>query len=132
LSDRRCVRVSCSIPARALEREGYTGEEVCEGIVRASEFAERDPYRATTHNKGIMNGIDPVVIATGNDFRAIEAGAHAFAARSGRYEPLCTWRRAEDGALLGRMEVPLALGTVGGTLRVHSGARFALRVAGVE
>ena len=79
-----------------------------------------------------MNGVDPVVIATGNDWRAIEAGAHAYAARNGRYEPLCTWRRGDDGALVGQMEIPLALGTVGGTLRVHDGARFGLRVAGVD
>jgi hydroxymethylglutaryl-CoA reductase len=79
-----------------------------------------------------MNGIDPVAIATGNDWRAVEAGAHAFAARHGRYEPLCTWRRGDDGALVGFMEVPLALGTVGGTLRVHDGARFGLKVAGVD
>ncbi len=132
LSDRRNVRVRCAIPTADLAFDGYRGEDVRDRIVRASEFAERDPYRAATHNKGIMNGIDPVVIATGNDWRAVEAGAHAFAARGGRYEPLCTWRRGDDGALVGQMEVPLALGTVGGTLRVHDGARFALRVAGVE
>jgi hydroxymethylglutaryl-CoA reductase len=132
LCDRRCVRVRCAIPIGDLAFDGYAGEEVREGIVRASEHAERDPYRAATHNKGIMNGIDPVVIATGNDWRAVEAGAHSYAARSGRYEPLCTWRRGDDGALVGQMEVPLALGTVGGTLRAHDGARFGLRVAGVE
>ncbi|MCB9595424.1 MAG: hydroxymethylglutaryl-CoA reductase, degradative [Sandaracinaceae bacterium] len=132
LSDRRNTRVRCSIPVSQLAFGGYTGEEVRDRIVKASEFAERDPYRAATHNKGTMNGIDPVVIATGNDWRAIEAGAHAYAARNGRYEPLCTWRRGDDGALVGFMEVPLALGTVGGTLRVHEGARFGLQVAGVD
>ncbi|HEY8430038.1 MAG TPA: hydroxymethylglutaryl-CoA reductase, degradative [Sandaracinaceae bacterium] len=132
LSDRRNVRVRCAIATRDLAFDGYSGEDVRDRIVRASEFAERDPYRAATHNKGIMNGIDPVVIATGNDWRAVEAGAHAFAARNGRYAPLCTWRRGDDGALVGQMEIPLALGTVGGTLRVHDGARFGLRVAGVE
>jgi hydroxymethylglutaryl-CoA reductase len=132
LSDRRNVRVRCSIPVENLAFGGYAGEDVRDRIVKASEFAERDPYRATTHNKGTMNGIDPVVIATGNDWRAIEAGAHAFAARNGRYEPLCTWRRGDDGALVGFLEVPLALGTVGGTLRVHDGARFGLKVAGVD
>ncbi len=132
LSDRRNARVRCAIPVGELAFAGYTGEEVRDRIVKASEFAERDPYRAATHNKGIMNGVDPVVIATGNDWRAIEAGAHAYAARNGRYEPLCTWRRGDDGALVGFMELPLALGTVGGTLRVHDGARFGLKIAGVD
>lgn len=132
LSDRRNVRVRCAIPVEQLSFGSYAGEDVRDRIVKASEFAERDPYRAATHNKGTMNGIDPVVIATGNDWRAVEAGAHAYAARNGRYEPLCTWRRGDDGALVGFMEVPLALGAVGGTLRVHDGARFALKVAGVD
>ncbi|GAB5543635.1 MAG: hydroxymethylglutaryl-CoA reductase, degradative [Sandaracinaceae bacterium] len=132
LSDRRNVRVRCAIPVAELSFGGYAGAEVRDRIVKASEFAERDPYRAATHNKGTMNGIDPVVIATGNDWRAVEAGAHAYAARNGSYEPLCTWRRGDDGALVGTMEVPLALGTVGGTLRVHRGARFGLEVAGVD
>lgn len=132
LSDRRNARVRCAIPVKDLAFDGYSGEEVRDRIVRASEHAERDPYRAATHNKGIMNGVDPVVIATGNDWRAVEAGAHAFAARNGRYEPLCTWRRGDDGALVGFLEVPLALGTVGGTLRVHEGACFGLKVAAVD
>jgi hydroxymethylglutaryl-CoA reductase len=144
LSDRRCVRVRCAVPPHALRADGFSGEDVRDGIVRASLFAERDPYRAATHNKGIMNGVDPVVIATGNDWRAVEAGAHAFAARRGQYGPLCTWsvsRGAEEpgavlgeqaGWLVGRMEIPLQLGIVGGTLRVHDGARFGLMVSGVE
>jgi hydroxymethylglutaryl-CoA reductase len=132
LSDRRNVRVRCAIPVEPLAFDGYAGADVRDRVVRASEFAERDPYRAATHNKGIMNGVDPVVIATGNDWRAVEAGAHAFAARNGRYEPLCTWRRGDDGALVGQMEIPLSLGTVGGTLRVHDGARFAQKVAGAD
>ncbi len=132
LSDRRNVRVRCSIPVRDLGFENYTGEQVRDRIVRASDFAERDPYRAATHNKGTMNGVDPVVVATGNDWRAVEAGAHAYAARSGTYRPLCTWRLGDDGALVGFMEIPLALGTVGGTLRVHDGARFGLKIAGVD
>ena len=131
LSDRRCVRVRCSIPAAALATEEMDGEAVIDGIVNASRFAELDPYRAATHNKGIMNGIDAVVIATGNDFRAVEAGAHAYAARSGRYAPLAIWRR-EGASLVGFLELPLALGTVGGTLRVHPAARLALRILGTE
>jgi hydroxymethylglutaryl-CoA reductase len=130
LCDRRKVRVTVRVPAEALATEEFTGEEVRDGIARASEFADRDPYRAATHNKGIMNGIDAVVVATGNDWRAVEAGAHAYAARNGRYEPLCRWRVAEDGTLAGELEMPLALGVVGGTARVHSGAQLALAIAG--
>jgi hydroxymethylglutaryl-CoA reductase len=139
LCDRRCVRVTCRVPAAALATEEMDGERVIDGIVNASRFAELDPYRAATHNKGVMNGIDAVVIATGNDWRAVEAGAHAFAARSGTYAPLSTWRRdvagggrSTAGVLVGRLELPMALGTVGGTLRVHPAARLSLRMLGVE
>jgi hydroxymethylglutaryl-CoA reductase len=130
LCDQRKVRVRCRVPAAALEGNGFSGAEVRDGIVRASRFAERDPYRATTHNKGLMNGLDAVVIATGNDWRAVESGAHAYAARNGRYEPLCVWRD-EDGDLVGELELPLSLGTVGGPSRVHDGARMGLRIASV-
>ena len=130
LCDRRCVRVRCRVPATALETDEMSGTEVIEGIENASRFAEADPYRAATHNKGIMNGVDAVVIATGNDWRAVEAGAHAFAARSGHYAPLATWR-GESDVLVGRIELPMALGTVGGTLRVHPAARLSLRLLGV-
>ena len=130
LCDRRCVRVRCRVPAKALETDEMNGAEVIEGIENASRFAEADPYRAATHNKGIMNGVDAVVIATGNDWRAVEAGAHAFAAKSGHYSPLATWR-GEGDALVGRIEMPMALGTVGGTLRVHPAARLSLRLLGV-
>jgi hydroxymethylglutaryl-CoA reductase len=131
LCDRRCVRVRCRVPAQSLATDDMDGTDVIDGIVNASRFAELDPYRAATHNKGIMNGIDAVVIATGNDWRAVEAGAHAFAARTGRYQPLAIWRRDGD-AVEGRLELPLALGTVGGTLRVHPAARLSLRVLGVS
>jgi hydroxymethylglutaryl-CoA reductase len=130
LCDRRCVRVRCHVPASVLATEDTSGDDVIDGIVNASRFAELDPYRAATHNKGIMNGIDAVVIATGNDWRAVEAGAHAFAARHGTYEPLAVWRRDGDG-LAGALELPMALGTVGGTLRVHPAARLSLRLLGV-
>lgn len=130
LCDKRCVRVRCRVPAEMLATDSMDGQEVIDGIVNASRFAELDPYRAATHNKGIMNGIDAVVIATGNDWRAVEAGAHAFAARSGRYAPLSIWRRDGD-ALTGLLELPLALGTVGGTLRVHPSARLSLQMMGV-
>lgn len=127
LCDRRKVRVTCRVPSYALASPGFDGDEVRDGIVRASRFAERDPYRATTHNKGLMNGLDAVVIATGNDWRAVEAGAHAYAARTGKYSPLCTWR-AEGDDLVGSLEIPLSLGTVGGPSRVHDGAKMGLRV----
>ena len=130
LCDRRCVKVVCRVPADVLATETMSGEAVLDGIVNASRFAEVDPYRAATHNKGIMNGIDAVVIATGNDWRAVESGAHAYAARSGTYSPLAVWRR-DGSTLVGTLELPLALGTVGGTLRVHPAARLSLRLLGV-
>ncbi len=130
LADKRLVRVRCRIPADSLATETMSGTDVIDGILNASRFAQLDPYRAATHNKGIMNGIDAVVIATGNDWRAVEAGAHAYAARSGRYQPLATWSR--DGQdLVGVIELPMALGTVGGTLRVHPAARLSLRLLAV-
>ena len=132
-ADRRCVRVRAEVPPAALSTGELDGRQVAEGIASASRFAELDPYRAATHNKGIMNGVDAVVIACGNDWRGIEAGAHAFAARDGVYRPLCTWRvrERETGPVLeGRMEIPMALGTVGGATRVHPGARFALDTIG--
>jgi len=130
LCDQRKVRVRARVPASALAGNGFSGEEVRDAIARASRFAERDPYRATTHNKGLMNGLDAVVIATGNDWRAVESGAHAFAARNGRYEPLCIWK-ADGDALVGELELPLSLGTVGGPSRVHEGARMGLRIVSV-
>ncbi|MEQ1878354.1 MAG: hydroxymethylglutaryl-CoA reductase, degradative [Bdellovibrionia bacterium] len=105
--------------------------EVGRGIQEAAIFAKSDPYRATTHNKGVLNGIDPILIATGNDWRAVEAGIHAYAARSGRYQPITDWKM-EGADLIGRIEVPLAVGTVGGVTRVHPTARVALRILGVE
>jgi len=131
LADRRLARARCAIPIDALSDRDVSGEAVCEGVVQASRFAEADPHRAATHNKGIMNGIDAVAIATGNDWRAVEAGAHAWAARNGRYEPLSTWRREHD-RLVGRIELPLQVGTVGGPIRVHPIAKLSLRMLGVS
>lgn len=128
LADRRLVRAACTIPSDAFSSEGVAGAEVVQGIVEAAVLAEVDPYRAATHNKGIMNGIDPVVVATGNDWRAIEAGAHAYAARSGRYTALTTWEINADGALEGVIEMPMAVGLVGGATRSHPAARAALQV----
>jgi hydroxymethylglutaryl-CoA reductase len=104
---------------------------VRDGILEAYAFAAADPYRAATHNKGIMNGIDPVVIATGNDWRAVEAGAHAYAARSGRYTSLSVWETDGQGDLVGTLEMPLAVGIVGGATKVHPTAQAALKVMGV-
>jgi hydroxymethylglutaryl-CoA reductase len=132
LADRRLARASCTIPVDTLEFNGYSGEEVRDGIILAWTFASVDPYRATTHNKGIMNGIDAVVMATANDWRAIEAGAHAYAARSGHYTSLSTWESDENGNLVGKLEMPLAVGIVGGATRVHPTARVALKIMGVE
>lgn len=131
LADRRLARAGCAIPADVLAFEGYSGEQVVDGVIEAWAFAAADPYRAATHNKGIMNGIDPVVIATGNDWRAIEAGAHAYAARSGRYTALSVWRKDEQGSLVGSLELPVAVGIVGGTTRAHPAAQVALKVLGV-
>jgi len=108
------------------------GEEVVDGIVAASAFAEADPYRAVTHNKGIMNGIIAMALATAQDHRAIEAGAHAYAARTGRYRPLSIWEKDEDGNLVGTLEIPLAVGTVGGATRTHPIARIAFKILGVK
>jgi hydroxymethylglutaryl-CoA reductase len=131
LCDRRCVRVKARVPAPVLAMSGLGGTAVRDAIVAASRFAEDDPYRAATHNKGIMNGVDAVVLATGNDWRGVEAGAHAFAAAAGRYRPLATWAAGGDD-LVGRLEMPMAVGTVGGTLHAHAGARLALRLLGVS
>ncbi|ANT61811.1 3-hydroxy-3-methylglutaryl-CoA reductase [Salipiger sp. CCB-MM3] len=128
LADRRVVTASVRIPAEALTTRALSGAEVARGIVEACALAIIDPYRAATHNKGIMNGIDPVVVATGNDWRAIEAGAHAYAARDGRYTSLTTWEIDRDGALVGTLEMPMALGIVGGATRTHPAAQAALKL----
>jgi len=132
LADRRLARAKGIIPVSSLERGEFSGEEVAQGIVEAWAFAMADRYRAATHNKGIMNGIDAVVIATGNDWRAIEAGAHSFAARSGRYTSLSTWQLDMEGNLVGTLELPLAVGIIGGATRVHPAAKAALKLLGVN
>jgi len=113
-------------------KEELGGEEVVDGIIEAYNFAAADPYRAATHNKGILNGIIGVVIATCNDHRAVEAGAHAYAARSGQYSPLTVWEKNKDGDLVGSIELPMAVGTVGGATRVHPVAKIALKILGVK
>ncbi len=132
LADRRLVRVRFECPADALALKGFPPEQVVDGIVAASHFAELDPYRATTHNKGLMNGVDPVLLATGNDWRAVEAGAHAYASKSGCYRPLSTFRKGEQGQLIGKLELPMAVGTVGGATRLHPLARLSLAIMDVH
>jgi hydroxymethylglutaryl-CoA reductase len=132
LADQRLARARCTIPVDALAFEAFSGEEVAQGIVEAGAFAAADPYRAATHNKGIMNGVDAVVLATGNDWRAVEAGAHAYAARSGRYTSLSTWARDAEDNLVGTLEIPLPLGIVGGATRVHPIAQVALKILNVQ
>lgn len=155
LADRRLARASCEIPASALAFKEFDGETVISRILEAAAFAEADPYRAVTHNKGIMNGIDAVVMAVGNDWRSVESGAHAWAAGKIRNQkseigndipsdpgreqiefqvrPLSHWRKdPETGNLIGTIELPLAVGTVGGATRVHPGAAAALKLLGVQ
>jgi hydroxymethylglutaryl-CoA reductase len=124
------------VPAEALTFEStdqvFAGYDVVRRIVEAYAFAAADPYRATTHNKGIMNGVDAVVLATGNDWRAIEAGAHAYAARSGRYTSLSQWEQTSEGDLVGTLEMPMAVGIVGGATRVHPLPKVALKIMGVQ
>ena len=132
LSDRRLASAEVRLPAEVLAFEGYNGEQVRDGVVEAWAFAEADPYRAATHNKGIMNGVDAVLLATGNDWRAVEAGAHAYAARDGRYKSLSTWTTTEEGSLKGSLTLPLAIGIVGGSTRVHPGVRTNLKLMGVQ
>ncbi len=132
LSDRRTVTVRGLVPFSALEGQGKGDpRSLVKAIEEASVFAERDPYRACTHNKGIMNGVDAVLVALGQDFRAVEAGAHAYAARSGRYTALATWRATSEG-LVGRMEIPLAVGTVGGIVRVHPVVQVTRKILGAD
>ncbi|MBT3189560.1 MAG: hydroxymethylglutaryl-CoA reductase, degradative [Anaerolineae bacterium] len=132
LSDKRMARTRCVIPVDALKFDDYVGELVRDGIIEAYAFAAADPYRAATHNKGIMNGVDAVVIATGNDWRAIEAGAHAYAAKDGKYTSLSTWGKNDEGNLVGTLEMPMAVGIVGGATKVHPTAQAALRLMQVK
>ncbi|MFM8355741.1 MAG: hydroxymethylglutaryl-CoA reductase, degradative, partial [Gammaproteobacteria bacterium] len=130
LTDRALSRASVRIPVQNLAGKGFTGEEVRDGIILANDLALVDPYRAATHNKGIMNGVDAVALATGNDWRAIEAAAHAYAARSGRYRGLTRWYRNEVGDLVGEIELPMKVGTVGGSLETNPSVRINHRLLG--
>lgn len=128
LADRRIVRARCKIPFEQLAWKNFSGEEVARGIELASQFAEVDPYRAATHNKGIMNGIGAVCIATGNDWRAIEAGAHAYCCRDGQYRPMAVWWTEDDNTLVGQIEIPMQVGTVGGPIKLHPTVQLAHKV----
>jgi hydroxymethylglutaryl-CoA reductase len=136
LADRRLARAYCCIPAAALQMESdgqhFEGRWVAERIVEAYSLAAVDPYRAATHNKGIMNGIDAVALATGNDWRALEAGAHAYAARNGQYTSLSQWELSPTGDLVGTLELPMAVGIVGGATRAHPVPGVALKLMGVQ
>ena len=132
LADRRLAQASCTIPLAELAFGEFSAEEVRQGVIAAWAFAAVDPYRAATHNKGIMNGVDAVVIATGNDWRAIEAGAHAYAVKNGQYTSLSTWGQDDQGNLVGTLEMPMAVGIVGGATKVHPTARAALKLMGVK
>ncbi len=130
LCDKRMARARCRVPAAALANQEFSGPEVVDRIVAAYQFAAHDVYRATTHNKGVMNGIDPVVIVTGNDWRAVEAGAHAYCCRNGVYEPMTRWWKNAEGDLEGEIELPMALGTVGGVTTLHPTAQAAIKLMG--
>jgi len=127
LADKRVARAEAVFPKDALG-----GEDVVDAIVSAWAFADCNPYRCATHNKGIMNGVSAVVVATGNDFRAVEAGAHSFAARSGEYKPLTTYEKNGDGDLVGKIEIPMAVGLIGGATKTHPTARASVKILGVK
>jgi hydroxymethylglutaryl-CoA reductase len=131
LADRRLARAAVRVPFAALARDGLDGAEVAERMMYAYQFAAADPYRAATHNKGIMNGIDALAVATGNDWRAIEAGAHAYACRDGAYTSLTAWE-IDERSLVGTIEVPMAVSTVGPLVQSHPRVRLALRILGVS
>jgi hydroxymethylglutaryl-CoA reductase len=136
---RVCIRIVSNLADRRLARaeavfakEALGGEEVVDGILQAYAFAVADPYRCATHNKGVMNGIDAVALATANDTRALESGAHAYATRTNRYQPLTTWQKTREGDLLGKIELPIAVGTIGGATAVHPVAKICRKILGVQ
>src|SRR5467141_3344556 len=127
LADKRIARATARF-----SKEDLGGEDIVDGIVQAYAFAAADPYRCATHNKGVMNGVTAVCLATGNDTRAIEAGAHAYCARNGNYSPLTTWKKDKNGDLQGRLEIPIAAGVIGGITAVHPVAKVSLKILGVK
>ena len=131
-TDQSLVKVEIEIHPDLLEKNEFTGIEVRDGIIDACDFANADPYRAVTHNKGIMNGIDAVVIATGNDWRAIEAAAHAYASSTGRYKSLSNWDICDNGNLKGELLMPIKVGIVGGSLSANPASRMGLNITKVD
>lgn len=127
LADRRLVKAEAVV-----NKEDLEGEEVVDAVVAASAFAEADPYRAATHNKGILNGVIAVALATAQDHRAIEAGAHSYASKTGRYTSLTRWEKTPDGDLVGRLEMPMPVGTVGGITKVHPISKIGLKMMGIN
>jgi hydroxymethylglutaryl-CoA reductase len=127
LADRRLVRATA-----VFDKDAIGGEDVADGVVLAYAFADADPYRCATHNKGIMNGVVAVGIACGQDIRALEAGAHSYASRSGKYKPLTVWEKDANGDLVGTLEMPMAVGLVGGAAKTHPAASAAIRILGVR
>jgi hydroxymethylglutaryl-CoA reductase len=127
LATKRLARAWCTVP-----KESVGGEEIVDGIINAYAFAAADPFRASTHNKGILNGIIAVIIATCNDHRAIEAGAHSYAAKNGHYTTLSTWEKNEQGDLVGSIELPMAVGLIGGAVKTHPIAKIAVKILGVK
>jgi hydroxymethylglutaryl-CoA reductase len=131
LADLRLARARVRVTPQVLATKDRRGEDIVEGVLDAYVFAAIDPYRAATHNKGIMNGIDPIIVATGNDWRAVEAGAHAYACRSGRYTSMTHWEKDNSGALVGTIELPMPVGLVGGATKTHPLAQLALKILDV-
>ncbi|MDG7012014.1 MAG: hydroxymethylglutaryl-CoA reductase, degradative [Nitrososphaerota archaeon] len=127
LADRRLVRATA-----VFDKEAIGGEDVVDGVVYAYAFADADPYRCATHNKGVMNGVVAVGIACGQDIRALEAGAHSYASRTGKYKPITTWEKNTDGDLVGTLEMPMAVGLVGGAAKTHPTARVNIKILGVK
>ncbi|OWT80834.1 MULTISPECIES: hydroxymethylglutaryl-CoA reductase, degradative [unclassified Achromobacter] len=132
LADLRLARARVRLTPATLKTKERAGEEIVEGVLDAYTFAAVDPYRAATHNKGIMNGIDPIIVATGNDWRAVEAGAHAWACRGGHYTSLTKWEKDTTGALVGTIEMPMPVGLVGGATKTHPLAQLSLKIMGVK
>ena len=132
LTDQSIAKGTMRIPLKCLSKEGYDPEQIRDGIIIASDFAKADPYRASTHNKGIMNGIDAVALATGNDWRAIEAGAHAYASRHGRYSSLSEWKKDKNGDLIGTIEIPLKVGIVGAPIESNPAVALNLRIMNLD
>ncbi|WP_440412894.1 hydroxymethylglutaryl-CoA reductase, degradative [Neorhizobium petrolearium] len=132
LADLRLARARIAVSPESMATKDISGEEMIDRMVAAYQFAAIDPYRAATHNKGIMNGIDPLIVATGNDWRAIEAGAHVWAVRKGHYTSLTTWEKDRSGRLIGTLELPMAVGIVGGATKTHPLAKLALKILNIH